>query len=140
MSDHHARTILLGAVQRGLEKSGILVLDSMEAVKPTDLPCAIVEESQEQVTKLDDTLRRRATTLERRIRFGILVMGKTKEDRDDVSLVVEKTVVASVTGAGFGRADIVGVGFAQARVGAEGRAFVASTFYEVVYSSPTYRP
>jgi len=136
----HVRAILIAAVVDRLNKSGILVIEDPDVVKVEDLPCVVIEEVQETVRPFDDSLARRATTIERRIRFAVISFGKDRAQRDEMALEAEKVIVPAAVGAGFSRISIVGAGFVRTKVGTEGKAFVASTFYECVYATPTYQP
>lgn len=141
MAELHDRAVLINALVEHMKNvRGILVIDDPDVVKAEDLPCAVIEEVQETARPFDDTLARRASTLERRIRFAVLSFGKDRNQRDEMALEVEKAIVPASVEAGFERISIVGGGFVRTKVGTEGKAFVASTFYEVAYQTPTYQP
>jgi hypothetical protein len=140
----HRRSDIINAIETALATQ-LTVIAATDAVQEADVPCAVVEEREEQDGDFDKALTRPATSLRRRLRLAIFAFGRNKRERDDVAEKIEALVLPAVAAippvwpSELGiRCALVGVGFSRSRLGTSAAAFVAGQFYDAEYLTPTY--
>ena len=139
----HARSEIIEAVEAAL-KTQVKLLPETDAVQEEDMPCVVVEEREEGNGDFDRILERPATALRRRFRFAVFAFGRTKRERDDVSLQIEQIVAPTVMAVTSDahqkgvKCALVGIAFSRSRVGTSTTAWLAGNFYDAEYFTPTY--
>lgn len=134
----HLRNVLSEAIESALAGAARTV-ESTDAVQAEDVPCVVFEEREETITRFDERLEFRASTLRRRYRFAVFAFGQSRKERDDIAGLVEQAVVPAAAGVNF-KCTLVGVGFTRSALGTAARAYVAAQYYDAEYFTPSYWP